>query len=145
MLPGRLLTAWEASAVICSPSPGHATLCCHCLTTGWPLPTCLSCRLLLPPTSFCPCLQPSDSDSSDIPNSTSDYWDPWGEREPRERCFLVGVSLKQGKGKHGYGVQESLEELGRLADTAGLEVMGTTYQMLDVVSAGGCEGRGEWK
>ena len=54
----------------------------------------------------------------------------------RERCFLVGVQLKQGKGRHGYGVQESLEELSRLADTAGLEVMGSTYQMLDVVSVG---------
>lgn len=28
-------------------------------------------------------------------------------------------------------LQESLEELGRLADTAGLRVVGTAYQMLD--------------
>lgn len=40
-------------------------------------------------------------------------------------------------------MQESLEELGRLADTAGLEVVGSTYQLLDDVSgirfAMGCE------
>ena len=35
-------------------------------------------------------------------------------------------------------MHESLEELGRLADTAGLEVVGQTYQMLDEV---GGEGR----
>ncbi|PSC70039.1 GTP-binding hflX [Micractinium conductrix] len=61
-------------------------------------------------------------------------WDPYFGEEARERCFLVGVALKQQKNKHGYGVHESLEELGRLADTAGLEVVGQTYQMLDEVN-----------
>ena len=42
--------------------------------------------------------------------------------------------------RHGYGVMESLEELGRLADTAGLEVVGHTYQMLDEVGAGRPQG-----
>ena len=47
---------------------------------------------------------------------------------------LSSLQLKQQRSKHGYGVQESLEELGRLADTAGLEVVGSTYQLLDDVS-----------
>ena len=42
--------------------------------------------------------------------------------------------LKQQRSRHGYGVHESLEELGRLADTAGLEVVGSTYQLLDEAS-----------
>lgn len=52
---------------------------------------------------------------------------------PRERAFLVGAALKseQRPGKIGYGIMESLEELGRLADTAGLEVVGHTHQLLD--------------
>ncbi|KAL4435425.1 hypothetical protein ABPG77_006187 [Micractinium sp. CCAP 211/92] len=67
----------------------------------------------------------SDSEGSD--------WDsPWEEQ--RERCFLVGVQLKQQRSRHGYSVHESLEELGRLADTAGLEVVGHTYQLLDEVN-----------
>lgn len=41
-----------------------------------------------------------------------------------ERVFLVGATLKrrQKKPEYEYSVQESLEELGRLAETAGLEV-----------------------
>jgi hypothetical protein len=62
-------------------------------------------------------------------------WDAFYADEERERCFLVGVQLKKRAGKHGYGVQESLEELGRLADTAGLEVTGSTFQMLEDVSS----------
>ncbi|KAL4857010.1 GTPase HflX [Chlorella vulgaris] len=61
-------------------------------------------------------------------------WDAFYADEERERCFLVGVQLKKRAGKHGYGVQESLEELGRLADTAGLEVTGSTFQMLEDVN-----------
>lgn len=43
-----------------------------------------------------------------------------------ERVYLVGVTTRQDKkdmasGAY-YGIQESLEELGRLADTAGLQV-----------------------
>lgn len=66
-------------------------------------------------------------------DSEAASWDSSYDGE-RERCFLVGVQLKGKSDKHGYGVQESLEELGRLADTAGLEVVGHTYQMLDVVN-----------
>jgi GTP-binding protein HflX len=52
---------------------------------------------------------------------------------PRERAYLVGAALKsaQRPGRIGYGILESLEELGRLADTAGLEVVGHTHQLLD--------------
>ena len=57
--------------------------------------------------------------------------------EPKERVFLVGAALKsqqkkaQDSNSIGYGIIESLEELGRLAETAGLEVVGYTYQLLD--------------
>jgi hypothetical protein len=36
----------------------------------------------------------------------------------------VGVQLKQQRSKYGYSVLESIDELGRLAETAGLEVRG---------------------
>lgn len=39
-----------------------------------------------------------------------------------ERAFLVGVARKGHKQKYTYTITESLEELGRLAETAGLEV-----------------------
>lgn len=45
------------------------------------------------------------------------------ENQGPERVFLVGATLKKRqKHKFEYSVQESLEELGRLAETAGLEV-----------------------
>ena len=39
-----------------------------------------------------------------------------------ERAFLVGVAPKGNRDRFAYNVHESLEELGRLAETAGLEV-----------------------
>lgn len=39
-----------------------------------------------------------------------------------ERVYLVGVAVKGRQKRYGYTIQESLEELARLADTAGLEV-----------------------
>ena len=39
-----------------------------------------------------------------------------------ERAFLVGVAQKGHRDKFAYNIHESLEELGRLAETAGLEV-----------------------
>ncbi|MHB0964042.1 MAG: GTPase HflX [Gemmatimonadaceae bacterium] len=48
---------------------------------------------------------------------------------PQERAILVGAPLKRGIGK--LLVQEHLEELGRLADTAGAEVVGELTQQLD--------------
>lgn len=46
-----------------------------------------------------------------------------------EKAFLVGVELKREKPL--LSVEESLAELRRLADTAGLEVVGETIQRLD--------------
>lgn len=62
----------------------------------------------------------------------SSSYDEYGN-DRRERCFLVAAALKssQKPGKIGYNIMDSLGELGRLADTAGLEVVGHTYQLLD--------------
>lgn len=47
---------------------------------------------------------------------------------PHERAFLIGVELKNGRPL--LPVEESLDELSQLADTAGLEVVGRTYQQI---------------
>lgn len=44
-----------------------------------------------------------------------------------EKTYLVGVECK-GSGKDSFGIEESLDELAQLADTAGLLVVGSTYQ-----------------
>lgn len=44
-----------------------------------------------------------------------------------ERAYLVGVDWKEQK----FPVEESLAELARLADTAGAQVIGSTYQRID--------------
>lgn len=46
---------------------------------------------------------------------------------------MVGVELKRPKNGHNFFVEDSLEELGALADTAGLTVEGGTYQRLEVI------------
>ncbi|EFJ39892.1 hypothetical protein VOLCADRAFT_108445 [Volvox carteri f. nagariensis] len=51
--------------------------------------------------------------------------------DERERVFLVGAAIKGEQRRHTYDVHESVDELGRLAETAGLRVMGSTYQLLD--------------
>lgn len=51
-----------------------------------------------------------------------------------ERAFLVGVAQKGHRDRFAYNIHESLEELGRLAETAGLEVVGQTFQNLENVS-----------
>jgi GTPase len=48
---------------------------------------------------------------------------------PQERVFLVGTELKRGRPL--LAVADSLEELARLADTAGLVVVGQTIQRFD--------------
>lgn len=48
---------------------------------------------------------------------------------PRERAFLIGVELKGTRPL--LSVEDSLVELSRLADTAGLEVVGQSSQRLD--------------
>ncbi|KAG2488119.1 hypothetical protein HYH03_013267 [Edaphochlamys debaryana] len=51
--------------------------------------------------------------------------------DERERVFLVGAAVKGEARRHAYGLEESVEELGRLAEAAGLRVMGSTQQMLE--------------
>lgn len=66
--------------------------------------------------------------------SSLSYDQEGDEYDSRERVFLVAAALKRSqnsKSGHTYSILESLEELGRLAETAGLEVVGYTYQMLD--------------
>ncbi|MCP5097948.1 MAG: GTPase HflX [Chloroflexi bacterium] len=48
---------------------------------------------------------------------------------PRERAFLVGAELKHGRPL--LPVADSLEELSRLADTAGIDVVGQAIQRFD--------------
>lgn len=48
---------------------------------------------------------------------------------PKERAFLVGTELKDGRPL--LSVDESLQELARLADTAGIVVVGKTTQRFD--------------
>ena len=48
---------------------------------------------------------------------------------PRERCFLVGAEIFQQR--HLLSLEDSINELGLLADTAGLEVVGELTQKLD--------------
>ena len=50
-------------------------------------------------------------------------------RPPKERAFLVGVELRSQPSI--ISLEDSLEELARLADTAGLEIVGETSQRLD--------------
>ncbi|MCA9957342.1 MAG: GTPase HflX, partial [Anaerolineales bacterium] len=49
--------------------------------------------------------------------------------QPKERAFLVGAELKFGRPL--LPVEDSLLELERLADTAGLKVVGQTIQRFD--------------
>jgi GTP-binding protein HflX len=48
---------------------------------------------------------------------------------PTERALLVGVQLKNQR--NGWDIEDSLAELAQLAHTAGLEVVGQTWQRLD--------------
>jgi GTP-binding protein HflX len=50
-------------------------------------------------------------------------------RPPKEKAFLVGVELRNRPSE--IGLEDSLEELALLSDTAGLEVVGETSQKMD--------------
>lgn len=54
---------------------------------------------------------------------------PEPTKPPRERAFLVGVEFHNDPGV--LALEDSLEELSLLADTAGLDVVGETTQKLD--------------
>jgi GTP-binding protein HflX len=51
---------------------------------------------------------------------------------PRERVFLVGVEIRSEPAE--LSLEDSLEELARLAETAGLEVVGVTSQRLEAAN-----------
>lgn len=62
-------------------------------------------------------------------------------RPPRQRAFLVGVEIK---GQPGIlSLDDSLAELALLADTAGLDVVGQTYQRIDHIHPGTFIGSGK--
>jgi GTP-binding protein HflX len=71
--------------------------------------------------------------------------------EENRRAFLVGVELKPVRTAHGlhgshlsdWSVHDSLAELARLADTAGLRVVGATWQKLDRPDPGTYVGSGK--
>ncbi|XP_021758314.1 uncharacterized protein LOC110723279 [Chenopodium quinoa] len=52
-----------------------------------------------------------------------------GKEVLAEKAYLVGVEQK-GIKVDSFGIEESLKELAQLADTAGLQVVGSTYQKL---------------
>ncbi len=68
---------------------------------------------------------------------------------PRERGFLVGVDLKGPRSFSPDGhisrfaIEDSLEELAALATTAGIEVVGGTYQRLERINPATCIGKGK--
>jgi len=66
---------------------------------------------------------------------------PESTRPPRQRAFLVAVEIK---GQPGIlTMEDSLEELALLADTAGLDVVGQTYQRIDHIHSGTFIGSGK--
>ncbi|MEA3247901.1 MAG: GTPase HflX [Gemmatimonadota bacterium] len=60
---------------------------------------------------------------------------------PEERAILVGAPLKRGNARQ--VAHEHLEELGRLADTAGAHVVGTLTQQIDRPDPGTYIGKGK--
>ncbi|CAM6123323.1 unnamed protein product [Calypogeia fissa] len=48
-----------------------------------------------------------------------------------ERAYMVGIDRKGAGGRALFGIQDSLDELAQLADTAGLTIVGSTYQKLE--------------
>ncbi len=61
------------------------------------------------------------------------------------RAFLVGVDVRGGPARRdpAWSIQDSLAELGRLADTAGLAVVGSTWQNLERPNASTFIGSGK--
>lgn len=58
-----------------------------------------------------------------------------------ERAYLVGAEVKGTH--HPWNLEDSVAELGRLADTAGLVVVGQTLQRLEQINAGTFIGKGK--
>ena len=55
----------------------------------------------------------------------------------------MGVELKQPRNRLDFSIEDSLEELAALADTAGLSVVGGTYQRLAQVNPSTVIGSGK--
>ena len=70
--------------------------------------------------------------------------DMWGWEPTKERVLLVGVGGQKGDERADqYGMEASLAELAQLADTAGLEVVGTVTQRLRAPHPGTYIGKGK--
>ena len=70
--------------------------------------------------------------------------DMWGWEPTKERVLLVGVGGQKGDESYNkYGMEASLSELAQLADTAGLEVVGTVTQRLRAPHPGTYVGKGK--
>lgn len=70
--------------------------------------------------------------------------DMWGWEPTKERVLLVGVGGQRGDERADeYGMEASLEELGQLAETAGLEVVGTLTQRFRAPHPGTYIGKGK--
>ncbi len=62
-------------------------------------------------------------------------------RQEPEKAILVGIELK--RSKYTWSLDDSLEELALLAETAGAEVVGTVTQKLDKISPSHLIGKGK--
>ncbi|CAI0436031.1 unnamed protein product [Linum tenue] len=65
-----------------------------------------------------------------------------GKEVLAENAYLVGVERK-GDPANTFGIEESLKELAQLADTAGLTIVGSTYQKLSTPNARSYIGSGK--
>lgn len=66
--------------------------------------------------------------------------------EPGSACYLVGAIIKRDRYKtlqDSWSIDDSLEELRRLCETAGLEVLGSTYQQMQNPSPSTFVGQGK--
>ncbi|KAH1065763.1 hypothetical protein J1N35_030750 [Gossypium stocksii] len=70
-----------------------------------------------------------DSDGSDDESFEGRFKLRNGREVFEEKAYLVGVERK-GETSDSFAIEESLKELAQLADTAGLMVVGSTYQKL---------------
>jgi GTP-binding protein HflX len=66
---------------------------------------------------------------------------PIETEEPAERALLVGAKLKDRR--NGWDIEDSLNELAQLAHTAGVEVVGKTWQRLQRFHAATLVGSGK--
>ncbi len=62
---------------------------------------------------------------------------------PQERAILVGVDIRRRRKRSSFTMEESLAELARLAETAGLEVVGQLTQRLDAPHPATLIGKGK--